>query len=201
MDCKTVTEKLSQLIDSEISEEEALEIRDHLKTCSECEGVYEGLLKLKESLREIKREEAPPSFMENLKQALKKEEKRGLLLRLPVRGRGLSVVAAMLIVGFMGIYYLADINNQDMGTEAGGDLGVKSFENANLQRSADEGEKNRDLDEETVYYIDKLKEDLGEDITILETARNEDGTIVIRVLIDGTDATYNGKDGELWRTD
>lgn len=193
MDCKTVKEQLSQLIDSEISETEALEIMKHLKTCSECKRVYDDLLTLRNSLINSRREDAPPYFMVNVKEALKKEKKRGLLLRFPVNGKGLSVVAALFIIGFMGIYYMQDLNIQHEPEAVNGNLRV--FMEQEEQRK----EIATDMDSEVVYYIDKLKEMVNKDFEVLKTKIEEDGTIVLEVSVDGVVTVYYGKDGELWK--
>lgn len=54
--CNSVRKELERFVDGELREKERLEVETHLLTCNECEAQIEGILTLREALRDTVRE-------------------------------------------------------------------------------------------------------------------------------------------------
>jgi len=54
MDCKLIKQKISVLIDNELSQKDMLIIKEHITNCNECKKVYEDYLKINKQLLVLK---------------------------------------------------------------------------------------------------------------------------------------------------
>lgn len=106
--CDEILQLLSFYMDKELSKEEEIVVKDHLKNCSDCSIEYAELLELKKIMEEIKEEEieAPEGFTQSVMSRIEEEN-----LSLPRTGKVYNffdaffskpwipaVIAAMLLV-------------------------------------------------------------------------------------------------------
>ncbi len=106
--CDEILQLLSFYMDKELSKEEEIVVKDHLKNCSDCSKEYAELLELKRIMEEIKEEEieAPEGFTQSVMNRIEEEN-----LSLPRTGKVHkffdaffskpwipAVIAAMLLV-------------------------------------------------------------------------------------------------------
>jgi predicted anti-sigma-YlaC factor YlaD len=79
MKCKKVRRKLGAYLDGELKEKEKLEVKEHLRQCSECRRQGQLLTKVNFSLKEREPIPPPANFQEIIWERINAEEKvRGL---------------------------------------------------------------------------------------------------------------------------
>lgn len=79
-DCGGIREKISTLIDGEVSESERAEIEKHIEACTECRRMYEAFTAVSDSLGEL--EEVPQGLHEDIMRGVKKARQRPLLRKI-----------------------------------------------------------------------------------------------------------------------
>lgn len=72
--CDEIQEKISALVDGEISESEKAEIEAHIEVCGECRAVFEAFTAVSEAL--CQQEEIPEGLHEKIMGGIKAEEKK-----------------------------------------------------------------------------------------------------------------------------
>ena len=70
--CRRFFERLSELIDGELDDETARNIETHVKSCPECVVCFSTFKKSVEIFHNLGAEPAPPGFVDELKEFLKK---------------------------------------------------------------------------------------------------------------------------------
>lgn len=79
-DCGGIREKISALIDGEVSESERAEIEKHIEACAECRRMYEAFTAVSDSLGEL--EDVPSEVHEGIMRGVKKARQRPLLRKI-----------------------------------------------------------------------------------------------------------------------
>ena len=79
-DCGGIREKISALIDGEVSEGERAEIEKHIEACAECRRMYEAFTAVSDSLGEM--EDVPPEVHEGIMREVNKAKKKPLLRKI-----------------------------------------------------------------------------------------------------------------------
>lgn len=99
-ECQNVQRLLDAFIDNELSSSEAAVVQQHLEDCSQCASLLEDLLALKEALRELPQEKAPPQLRARVLESLEKESRGRVRTRLGLRlwPLGVGAAAAALVV-------------------------------------------------------------------------------------------------------
>lgn len=129
---------LSAMLDGELSEEEAAEVREHLAACGECSRYLEQLRAIREALRED-RPEAPKALREGIQYKLGLEKRRRGL-RFGAFGRW-TAIAAVLCIAVFGVVRLggSGVSRADSAAPAAGGLSMKAnsalAETAEAERS------------------------------------------------------------------
>lgn len=67
--CEKAQEKISCLVDNELSESDRLEVTEHIKTCPECKAIYDAFSAVSDNLGEL--EDAPDNLTEKVMSAVK----------------------------------------------------------------------------------------------------------------------------------
>lgn len=74
MNCKTAQIKISALIDGQLAEREAQKVREHIRTCRQCNGVYQSFVQLQQTIHSrIESKPAPAYIADRLQQRIKAE--------------------------------------------------------------------------------------------------------------------------------
>ena len=73
MDCGEIINRLSDLQDGALSETSENEIRRHLSVCAGCQAVARSLETVREGLRNLPPEPAPPELLERIREAVARE--------------------------------------------------------------------------------------------------------------------------------
>jgi anti-sigma factor RsiW len=114
MNCAQTRELLNGYVDGELPAEQAIAVADHLTTCVECAGVYEGVLTTVRTLREgLVKYRAPDLLRARVRSALREEERPAPVAAAPKVRRRVRVpwralaAAAVLVVASSGITFVA----------------------------------------------------------------------------------------------
>lgn len=100
MNCRAVSRMLSSYLDRELPGEEMLEIREHVRSCTDCQAELEGIRRVKDSMTRLSIFEAPEGLEARLVAALDQPAKSrrdwfaaaGLVLASSVAAAVLAVV-------------------------------------------------------------------------------------------------------------
>ncbi|KPK62777.1 hypothetical protein AMJ83_09855 [candidate division WOR_3 bacterium SM23_42] len=139
MKCSQIKKKLSAYIDGEITDNEKIMIKKHLKACAICQEEVAVLSRVKGSLSVLDGMEVPPYFMARLRQRIRDEKLETVehipflerIRRLAVPAATAAAVVASLFVGSqMGrtLYQAITDGSRQSGVEATDVLGLGSFE-------------------------------------------------------------------------
>jgi Putative zinc-finger/Predicted integral membrane protein (DUF2275) len=104
-DCKEVGERLPALLEGDISESEARELRGHLDSCDPCRRAYQNLEKSKKLLGNLTEVEPPPWFTQKIMARIEEESarKKGWLQKLfyPLHIKVPIEAVASLLIAFL----------------------------------------------------------------------------------------------------
>lgn len=70
MNCRTAEPLVSALVDNELTGDEAVRLRNHMRFCDKCRALYEESLEMKSSLRTLKTHDPPCGLESRLKASL-----------------------------------------------------------------------------------------------------------------------------------
>ncbi|MBO5555659.1 MAG: zf-HC2 domain-containing protein, partial [Oscillospiraceae bacterium] len=73
--CEQMQERISRMLDGELSPEEQAEVREHIAGCAECAALYEAFSAVSDAIGQDL-EEAPESLHENVMAEIRREEIR-----------------------------------------------------------------------------------------------------------------------------
>ncbi len=111
MNCRRVVNLISAYVDGELTGEEMLDIRSHLRECPDCEEEYESIRATKLMVARLStmapRDDLATSIMHRLNQINTPPHQRALSRMSGYLGRKLSPVVAALAVSGMAFAFLA----------------------------------------------------------------------------------------------
>ncbi|MEJ2716054.1 MAG: zf-HC2 domain-containing protein [Deltaproteobacteria bacterium] len=115
MDCRDCQQRISMLVDGELSEVSTQEVTRHIAACPDCRRVYERMSHVNDVMRSFADLAPSSALAERVKARIADERKRGdETAFLPVWGR--VSLAAMLILLAVGVGNLAGRSMNEMLT-------------------------------------------------------------------------------------
>lgn len=103
MTCEEAFELLSAQLDGELSEEETLQLNQHLSGCESCQTLSAELSSIRAVLPDAVEVSPPPELAEHVIKHLPPRKKSGSILRFAFRHS--SLVAAALVVALLPVFY------------------------------------------------------------------------------------------------
>jgi anti-sigma factor RsiW len=114
MNCAQTRDLLNAYVDGELPAEQAIAVAEHLATCEECSGIYEGVLATVRTLRDgLVKYRAPDLLRARVRSALREEERPATAVPTPTVSRRVRVpwralaAAVVLMVASSGITLVA----------------------------------------------------------------------------------------------
>lgn len=143
MKCENIKLKISEYIDSMLTDEESKLFQEHLLECEECSVYYENFKMMIESLNEIDLVDPPINFNEQLQKRLVKE--KSLTRKVLAYKKPILAVAALFLVAVISLPMIGNVN-------LGKGFGMKS-----AQDMASEENRNFEVADAPQYDGDSLK--------------------------------------------
>ena len=139
MDCNEIREKISCMLDEELSPEDSAAVAEHLAKCPECMSVFEAFHAVSESIGEL--EEVPQGFTEAVMKKLPKKAAAPKKNR-RLGGYILSLAACLALVIFASGHLerigLSDAGNAESGTAYNVRVETKRDENILVDLTGEE---------------------------------------------------------------
>ncbi|MCM3729075.1 anti-sigma factor [Neobacillus cucumis] len=120
-----IIELMHDYLDEELDPEKERALRDHLKSCKECETIYNELKKTDAFVKGISHIQAPPDFTANVLARLPKEKKRIWMQRWFINHPMLTA-ASVFIILMMGSLFSTWTQDQEFSVSKQKNLVVKN---------------------------------------------------------------------------
>lgn len=120
--CEKIQEMISAMLDGELSEQERIEIKEHIALCSDCAAMYEDFAALREELKESLAE-VPASLHANIMDAVRSAPKPKKPLQVLMRPY-MSAAACLIIVAGIALAARAGSLGPDKAVSSGSKLAV-----------------------------------------------------------------------------
>ena len=136
MNCKKIKTKLSAFQDRKLPEKEMLEIKNHLKICSECQQSFAELDFTWETLGQVEKFDAAPFFWTRLSQRINDSENKKPFIN-PLQWFPVPVLSTVFVIFafIIGVYFgktifhqSTSINQTTIEQEVNGFLTVNSLD-------------------------------------------------------------------------
>jgi len=120
-----IIELMHDYLDEELDPEKERALRDHLKSCKECETIFNELKKTDAFVRGISHMQAPPDFTANVLARLPKEKKRIWMQRW-FTNHPMLTAASVFIILMMGSLFSTWSQDQEFSVSKQKNLVVKN---------------------------------------------------------------------------
>lgn len=164
MEHEKCIELISELVDGELDEKAAAEVRGHIASCPECRRVYEAFSGISEGLSEL--EEPPKELHGSIMSGIRRSRKKKSRI---VWIKALSAAACLAIVVFAGIRAGMSPATEQSGQE---DALLATYDN-----TAQSAKKIDISDDQTAEQLERLLQPAGDDS--LPTADEPDRVISV----------------------
>lgn len=155
MEHEKCIELISELVDGELDEKAAAEVRGHIASCPECRRVYEVFSGISEGLSELEEppEELHGSIMSGIRRSRKKKSRIVWI-------KALSAAACLAIVVFAGIRAGMSPATEQSGQE---DALLATYDNTAHDNTAQSAQKIDISDDQTAEQLERLLQPAGDD--------------------------------------
>jgi anti-sigma factor RsiW len=120
-----IIELIHDYLDEELDQEKEKTFREHLKSCKECETIFNELKKTEAFVKSISNMQAPPNFTANVLARLPKEKKKVWMQRW-ITNHPMLTAASVFIILMMGSLFSSWSQDQEFSVSKQKNLVIKN---------------------------------------------------------------------------
>src|SRR3954471_6137152 len=120
-----IIELIHDYLDEELDQEKEKTLREHLKSCKECETIFNELKKTEAFVKSISNMQAPPNFTANVLARLPKEKKKVWMQRW-ITNHPMLTAASVFIILMMGSLFSSWSQDQEFSVSKQKNLVIKN---------------------------------------------------------------------------